>query len=552
MKSSQSQRITPSGKPRKDIYRSSRILRSLLNATSEVMIAIDEEDVIAFANDAACATWGYEQSGLDGLHLSELFSPQFEFVQLGQSLPTDSKLINVEGRRKDDTAFSSQIKIQELEDDDYVFRVLTARPGEATAGGNQDSHRSEKFESLERFAAGLAHELNNVLTGVLGNIHLAMEESGRRGRLQPALLEAAHNASLRARELTKELLEFANGEQPEACPVNLQQIVRENCLIALSGSRTKCEFDFADDLEAAFIDPAQFGQVIHQLVTFAADATGHSGDINFHAENRLVETQESSFGGEIIYGNYIAFSMEIPLSLTPREVDRLFEPYSRPLQYASGLSLAISRSIIKRNHGILTAEAHPDALIVEMHLPASVDFPQESISSLESGVPSFSGANVLVVDDQQLVRLVLQRSLEGLGHRVTACADGDEAIEAYADAMENGDRFDVAFLDVYIPGGMGGGETCRKLLEMDPDAACVVISGNTSDDLMTNYQDYGFIDHLSKPFDVDTLGLIVETAAKECHTVEFNAADEDEDPIALPFSDNIVEIDFSSPSPDRY
>tara|TARA_R110002096_G_scaffold4493_11_gene20857 strand:- start:9293 stop:10948 length:1656 start_codon:yes stop_codon:yes gene_type:complete len=551
MKSSNNQRVDSSTKHRKDIYRSSRILRSLLNVSSEALVAVDEDDVIAFANEAACRLWGYDDSAMDGLHLPELFSPQFEFIQTGQPFSAECMLINVEARHCNGSFFSPQLKIQELQDDGHVFRVFTAQPNNPEEDNEVFRQRSAAFESMERFASGLAHDLNNVLTGVLGNIHLAMEESGRRGRLQPALLEAAHNASLRARELTKELLEFANSQQPEACAVNLQQVVRENCLIALSGSRTKCEFDFAEDLEAAFIDPAQLGQVIHQLVTFAADATGHSGEIQFHAENRLVESPESAFGGEIIYGNYIAFSMEIPLQLTNREVERFFEPYSQASQFSSGLSLAISRSVIKRNHGILIADAEADKLKIEMHLPASVDLPQETFTPVTSGVLDTKGAKVLVVDDQQLVRLVLQRSLEGLGHRVTTCADGEEAIEAYIDAMENGDRFDVAFLDVYIPGGMGGGETCRKLLEIDPDAACVVISGNTTDDLMTNYQDYGFIDHLSKPFDVDTLGLIVETVAKECRAIEFRTAEEDEeDPIALPFSDNIVEIDFSSP--DRY
>ncbi len=533
----------------KDVHRSSRILRTLLDATHEAMVVLDEEGDIVFANAAAHRIWGYADSGLEGLPLNRLFAPKFEFLQLQHGGLRHGVTTESEGCRADGSLFPVEVNIREMEVDGYFYRLVTA--DDEVANREMDAARQQvaTFESLERFASGLAHELNNVLTGVLGNIHLAMEESGRRGRLQPALLEAAHNASLRARELTKELLEFAKGEPPEACATSLRQLVRENCLIALSGSRMKCEFDFAGDLTAAYLDPAQFGQVIHQLVTFAADATGHSGMLKFHAENRLVESDEDAFGGELMYGNYVVLSIRLPLQMADREMEHLFEPYARFGQGCSGLSLAISRSIVKRHSGHMTVEDDEDGLAVALYLPASVDVAQDTVTPLSSGVPSSQGAKVLVVDDQQLVRLVLQRSLEGAGHRVTACENGEEAIEIYADAERGGDRFDVVFLDVTIPGGMGGGETCRRILEIDPLAACVVISGNTADEIMTNYQAYGFVDHLSKPFDVDILERLVESLVEDRDAVSEQVAEEeeDEDPVALPFSDNIVEIDFSSP-----
>ncbi len=514
---------------------------------------LEDGDRVSFTNAAAEQLWGYSSSLWTGRSVTSLFSPQIEYLQqkpenaiTNDGIGTKMVALSAQGK-----PFAAQVRFDTVEIDGTSYRVLLAEAASSWPQGNANQAPSQTFDSLERFASGLALELNNVLTGVLGNIHLAMEESGRRGRLQPALLEAAHNASLRARELTKELLEFASGDEPETCSANLFQLVRENSLIALSGSRMKCDFDFDTEISAVILDPAQFGQVIHQLIRFASKSMNHSGILKLSAWNQLIEDEAESFYGELMYGNYVAFSLEIPVSLTENETQHLFEPYSLQSMQASGLSLAIARSIIKRHHGYLTAESIREGLRVKILLPASPEKPKDISDTLGSGVPDLSHARVLVVDDQQPVRLVLQRSLEGIGHRVTACENGEDAIEAYMEAMDHSDPFDLVFLDVNIPGGMGGGETCRCLLEIDPKATCVVISGNTCDQLMTHYEDFGFADYLSKPFEVDGLERMVQRLINEREVFNCLRLEEEEDemdePIALPFSDNIVEIDFTSP-----
>lgn len=543
--------------PRKDIHRSTRLLRSLLDASREALVAIDESGEIVFANRAAHILWGYPEGQMLGHSLGALFAPQFEFLQVQNGATNNGVDTDAEARRPDGARFAVSVNLREIGAEGATFRVLTASDDFGARERELARARVHTFDALEQFASGLAHEFNNVLTGVLGNIDLAMEECGRRGRLQPTLLEAAHNAGLRARELTRQLLEFARGQRPDQSSVCLPDLTRENCLVALHGSCCKCEFDFPDDLPAAYLDPAQFGQVMHTLINFVDELTCHSGKLKISARAFELENEEEMFGGELLLGDYCSLTIEATGGrFTPEEVERLFEPYSQRGPLATGLDLATCRAIVSRHGGVIHAFAGADGkLTIEMLLPSSSDVPSRAVTPLNSGVPNAQGANILVMDDEQLVRTVLQRTLEGLGHRVTACMDGQDAIEKYAEALERDDRFDMVFLDISIPGGMGGREACEELLMMDPLATCVVISGDTSDQLMVDYDSFGFVARLDKPFDVQDMARLVDKIAGDREDyftrMESTAEYDDEDDLALPFEDNIVTIDFSGVS-ERY
>ncbi|MEM0970211.1 MAG: response regulator, partial [Verrucomicrobiota bacterium] len=156
-------------------------------------------------------------------------------------------------------------------------------------------------------------------------------------------------------------------------------------------------------------------------------------------------------------------------------------------------------------------------------------------------------ARFLVMDDQQLVRLVLQRALEGAGHRVSLVSKGEDALALYEDGLEAGDPFDLVFLDLFVPHGMGGSETCRRILERDPHAACIVISGNPRSEPMSDPLAHGFVGQLEKPFHLPEVDRLVaewvsgddesESDGSETNTGEvISGADFDEKIILHDFS----------------
>lgn len=117
---------------------------------------------------------------------------------------------------------------------------------------------------------------------------------------------------------------------------------------------------------------------------------------------------------------------------------------------------------------------------------------------------------VLVMDDDEAVRFIAGRSLSRLGFQAEFAEDGDQALELYRQAMESGEPFSAVIMDLTIPGGMGGKDAVRRLLEMDPDAIAFVASGYFNDPVMIDYQDYGFKGAIAKPFHQDDLAAALK------------------------------------------
>ena len=123
----------------------------------------------------------------------------------------------------------------------------------------------------------------------------------------------------------------------------------------------------------------------------------------------------------------------------------------------------------------------------------------------------------LVMDDELLIRLTLERMLEVCGYEPFLAKKGEEAVESFMKAKDTDGPFDVVILDLRIPNGMGGGETIRKLLEIDPDTRAIIMSGSVDDPAVVNYSDYGFRYALPKPFTFEELKVALEQVAQGEH-----------------------------------
>lgn len=533
----------------KGAFRSAKFLRALLDSDREGIVVVSEDGEIIFANRLAGELWRYPPSKMAGMEVGRLFHRQIALIGWGPGAARRSKPLQVEAVRGDGGVVGMEIHLGDFEFEGQEYRILTVQPLAVRAEEEIVEEQVRVFESLEVFAAGLAHELNNILTGIMGNLHLALENGARRGRSDPALLEGAYAASLRVREVTRELFQMSRGEPPVQGANALPQLICEASLMSLAGSRVQMEYDFSPDLKAAFIDPGQVGQVVHQLLRFAAERMGHAGRLQVGARNFRVEGGDSGFGGELLPGDYVVMSILVPDgSLLTADCSRLFEPYRVTADALTGFSLAICRSVVRSHGGLLRAVAAPcGGLCLEIYLPACREVSNQSVALLRVDVPCLQGCHVLVMDDEELVRMVLKRSLEGMGHRVLAVPDGQEALAAYEEAKEEGDRFDVVFLDLKVPRGMGGVEACQELLDRDPLATCVLISGSVGDEAMIDPPKHGFVENLEKPFDLHEIGRVMNRLLERLGRDELSLERALDGPVALQSEaepSNIVAVDF--------
>jgi len=368
--------------------------------------------------------------------------------------------------------------------------------------------KARRLESIGLLAGGIAHDFNNLLTAIVGNISLAKMTVPPESKVFGRLIEA-EKASMRARDLTQQLLTFAKGGAPIKKTVSIAELLIDSASFALSGSNVKCSFDLPSDLWPADIDEGQISQVINNLIINADHAMTGGGLISVRAENLVIGDVDSM---PLNAGNYIKISVEdhgsgIPEDLLPK----IFDPYFTTKPKGTGLGLTTCYSIIKRHDGLITAESQLDkGSTFYIYLPASVG--NVSADKRTAKGPLRGKGRVLVMDDEEIIREVTGEMLAHLGYEVDYAADGSKAIEMYTKAKSEGHPFDAVIIDLTIPGGMGGKETIQKLTEIEPGIRALVSSGYSHGPIMAEYRKFGFCGVVAKPYRVEDLARSVHEA----------------------------------------
>ncbi len=373
--------------------------------------------------------------------------------------------------------------------------------------------RVQKLESIGILAGGIAHDFNNILAGILGNISLAKIFANPEDKFFEKLIEA-EKASLRAKDLTQQLLTFSKGGQPIVKTASVTKLLRDATIFALTGSNARCEFSMSEDLWPVEMDEGQMTQVINNLVINAVKSMPKGGTIKVCAENATLGTEGTKQRLPLEGGKYVKISIQDQGTGIPKEhLQKIFDPYFTTRKKGSGLGLAISYSIIQKHHGYITAESESGVgTTFHIFLPAS----EKEVLTEKSAKEIVRGekGRVLIMDDEEIVRDVASGMLKHIGYEVEVAKDGAEAIALYRQAQESQVPFDVVILDLTVPGGMGGKETIEKLVQLDSQAKAIVSSGYSTDPVMSEFREYGFSSVLSKPYKIEELLEAVHKAKR--------------------------------------
>jgi nitrogen-specific signal transduction histidine kinase/CheY-like chemotaxis protein len=370
----------------------------------------------------------------------------------------------------------------------------------------QEILKFSKLESVGILAGGIAHDFNNFLMAILGNISVAKMYTEPGDKISERLTEA-EKASLRARDLTKQLLIFSLGGAPIKKILSIAEVIKDSALFALRGSKARCEFSIPADLWPVEVDEGQIGQAINNLVINADQALPEGGIIEVRAENITID---ANYGFPVKEGEYIKISIKDQGVGIPEEyLTKIFDPYFTTKQKGSGLGLATTYSIIKNHQGYITLESKTrEGTTFYVYLPA---LPKEFLTEKDEEEKIFAGSGkILVVDDEKMVRDVTGNMLKLIGYESESAGNGVEAVEVYKKARESQQSFDAIILDLTIPGTMGGRETIKKLMEIDPEVKAIVCSGYSNDPVMANFREYGFSGFLVKPYKVEELNEILQ------------------------------------------
>lgn len=376
-----------------------------------------------------------------------------------------------------------------------VFRDITDR-----LRFEEEQARTQRLESLGVLAGGIAHDFNNILTAVTGNLALAKLD------LEPdhpvyGCLEDAEAATMRARDVTRQLITFAKGGAPVKRTAAIGELVRETAAFVARATRSKLAVDLHEPLWSADVDEGQIAQVINNLVLNADQAMPGGGRITVTVENVTLTTPE----GSLPAGEYVRCRVQDGgVGIPSEHLARIFEPYFTTKEAGNGLGLASVVSIVRRHGGYVTVMSELGVgTQFSVYLPRSGGAP-DAVRADER--PEATGGDrVLLMDDDPGILSTIGSLLGRRGYAVVMAEDGAGAIERYREALGAGAPFDAVVMDLTVPGGMGGLEATRQILALDPCARVIVSSGYSDAPVMADHRRFGFVDVLPKPYRIEEL-----------------------------------------------
>ena len=368
-----------------------------------------------------------------------------------------------------------------------------------------------KLESLGTLAGGIAHDLNNLLTVISGNIGLAQIETPGSPANLLSFLSRAGEAAQHAAQLSNQLLTFSKGGTPLKRVVSISDLVTQAAEFALHGSNLRSDLDIQAGLWKSAVDPAQIEQVINGLVINAREAMPRGGIVRVSARNLEIDANS---GLPIRPGRYVKVQVaDNGGGIEKRLVTKIFDPYFTTKSTGTGLGLSISYSVVKKHGGLLHLErTSADGSTFSFYLPATDSEPPVPGPTLENEIFSFNHQRVLVMDDEAAIRDLTSELLGTLGYKVTTVPDGAEALKKYELAMRTGETFQAVILDATIRGGMGGVATMERLRDLDPNVTAIICSGYSDDAALAEFLTYGFRAALPKPFTRHELANVLQRA----------------------------------------
>ncbi len=508
--------LADKSKAQKELEAEKKQLFVTIHSIGDGVITTDTQGKIVLINRVAEKLTGWRESEAKGKPLEEVFNvvkettrekivnPVARVLKEGKVVGLANHTILLSRDGKEYNIADSAAPIQTT-DGKIIGIVLVFRDVTEKLKTDKELLKIKKLESIGTLAGGIAHDFNNILTAIFGNLELAKLEL-HKDHPAHTYIEIANQALDKATSLTKQLLTFSKGGEPILEAADIKPILRETVQFNLTGSKIIPEFEISDALWLVKVDKGQFGQVIANLTINAKEAMPDGGKLYVKAEN--IENP-SEISKPLSTNRYIKIIIKDEgIGIHQNYLDKIFDPYFTTKQKGSGLGLAIVHSIITKHNGYITVNSRPaEGTSFSIYLPAEGKSRKTNKSEAPpnkttiSDIPTY---NILIMDDEEMVRNVAVAMLKSIGHRVEAVSDGRKAVERYRESIEN-NPFDIVIMDLTVPGGMGGKEAAREILNINPEAIIIVTSGYFTDPVMAHYSKYGFKGRIVKPFRINNL-----------------------------------------------
>jgi signal transduction histidine kinase/ActR/RegA family two-component response regulator len=387
------------------------------------------------------------------------------------------------------------------------------RAEEARAQLEVRLQRAEKMEALGTLAGGVAHDLNNILSGIVGYPDLLLMEVPEESPMRSGILTIKKSGE-KAAAIVQDLLYLARRAVPDKRAVNLNDIVQE---YLKSPEYQKLQYYHPEVKTRARLEarplpisgsPMHLAKALMNLVSNAAEAMPHGGTIEVATANTYVDRPFRGYDS-VEEGEYVVLEVrDNGIGIAPENIERIFEPfYTKKTMGRSGtgLGMAVVWGTVKDHHGYIDVQSvEGQGTAFKLYLPVTRQAVAEVDRSYNLEDYLGQGESILVVDDMPEQRQIATMMLEKLGYTVSTAANGLEAVDYVAE-----NPVDLVLLDMIMDPGIDGLETYQQIKSLHPDQKAVIASGFSETDRVKAAIELGVSEYVRKPYSLEKIGLSV-------------------------------------------
>lgn len=360
--------------------------------------------------------------------------------------------------------------------------------------------RSQKLEAIGKLTGGVAHDFNNVLQIIAGNLQLLQLDLSGSATVEK-YLKSAIDAVDRGAKLSSQLLAFARRQPLQPIAVNLARILRnmDDLLRRALGETIEIETIVAGGLWNTMVDPNQLENVILNLSINARDAMGEGGKLTLELGNAMLDDHYVLEQPDVPAGQYVLLAIsDTGKGMTPEVIERAFDPFFTTKQEGegTGLGLSMAYGFIKQSGGHIKIYSEPGSgTTFKIYLPRSHQAEVEAPKALSGPVVGGS-ETILVVEDDPAVQETAVRILQDLGYKVLKADDGQSALNI----LQSGCAVDMLFTDVVMPGPLHSPDLAKHAKQIFPEIAVLFTSGYTQNAIVHGGRLDPGVELLSKPY----------------------------------------------------
>ncbi len=370
--------------------------------------------------------------------------------------------------------------------------------------------QAQKMEAVGQLTGGIAHDFNNLLAGIIGSLEVMWQRAGQ-GRTADIerYLTLALSSANRAAALTQRLLAFSRRQTLDPKPINMNKLITsmEELVRRTVGPAITCEIVVAGGLWPTYCDANQLENALLNLVINARDAMPEGGRLTVETSNARLDDTYAASQVDVTPGQYVMLSVsDTGTGMTPEIVSRAFDPFftTKPMGQGTGLGLSMIYGFVKQSGGHVKIYSELNqGTSVKLYLPrhaGEADLEIETTRPIGAS-PVSEGKNILVVDDEPVVRMLMVDVLQELGYNALEAGDGPGGLAIVRSTR----KIDLLVTDVGLPGGMNGRQLADAARETIPGLKVLFVTGYAESAAVGNgLMDIG-MEVMSKPFPMETL-----------------------------------------------